>query len=41
MNAIRRTWWERVARPEAIKIALLGVSLLAMVLGGTASEYWE
>jgi hypothetical protein len=33
------SWWQRV--PTGIQAGLLGVSLVAMVLGGMAAEFWR
>jgi hypothetical protein len=33
------SWWQRV--PGRVQAGLLGLSLVAMVLGGMASEFWH
>ncbi len=33
------SWWQRV--PAGVQVGLLGVSLVAMVLGGMATEFWR
>jgi hypothetical protein len=33
------SWWQRV--PGRVQAGLLGLSLVAMVLGGMAQEYWH
>jgi hypothetical protein len=33
------SWWERM--PSIVRIALMCVSLLAMLLGGAADHYWS
>jgi len=32
-------WWERV--PRVARIAMFGVSVIGMILGGSASGYWQ
>jgi hypothetical protein len=32
-------WWERV--PRFARIVLLGISIIGMILGGSASGYWQ
>lgn len=34
-----QAWWERVPRPA--RIALFGISVIGMILGGSASGYWQ
>jgi hypothetical protein len=33
------TWWQRV--PWYVRAAATGVSIVAMVLGGSADHYWQ
>jgi hypothetical protein len=32
-------WWERM--PRLARIALFSVSIVGMILGGSASGYWQ
>jgi len=32
-------WWERL--PRAARLALFGISVIGMILGGSASGYWQ
>ena len=34
-----QAWWERV--PRTARIALFGISVIGMILGGSASGYWQ
>jgi hypothetical protein len=34
-----QAWWERVPRPA--RIVLFGISVIGMILGGSASGYWQ
>ena len=33
------SWWQRV--PVTVKAGLIGTSLVAMVLGGHAGQFWQ
>jgi hypothetical protein len=33
------SWWQRV--PGRLQAGLLGLSIVGMVLGGIATEYWH